>query len=325
MSEVRSIDRIEFTGEVHPAARLFPLLDGVELEELAKDIAHGGLIEPLWLMSDGTLLDGRNRLAACELASVEPRWRVYGGDDPVGFVVSQNVHRRHMSQGQLAMVAVELEPLFAEQAKKRQRASGGGEGRRGGDRRSVVTDASQPIQPADGRKARAQAAQAVGVGGSTVGQAKKVAADAPELANKVRKGEISLNHAAAKTDARQETAKADKVGRLVKKGASDKAIAEMLGLSLNSVSQTRRALGLDPAGGVSSSSTLKPGPRPKLKNQRKRFAQAWATAVCSVHLADGIDIPDDLRSDELDPLLADITKARSALNALKKRLKRSTQ
>ena len=48
------------------------------------------------------LLDGRNRLAACKLAGVEPRIEVYDGDDEGAFVRSSN-ERRHQSTGSRAM------------------------------------------------------------------------------------------------------------------------------------------------------------------------------------------------------------------------------
>jgi ParB-like chromosome segregation protein Spo0J len=54
----------------HPAADLFPFMSDDELAELAVDIRAHGLLEPIVLL-DGLVLDGRNRLRACEAAGVD--------------------------------------------------------------------------------------------------------------------------------------------------------------------------------------------------------------------------------------------------------------
>lgn len=83
--------------EAHPVADLFPLLPADELAALAEDIKANGQREPIWL-HDGKIVDGRNRYAACRQAGVEPQFREWDGNGSlVGFVVSLNLHRRHLS------------------------------------------------------------------------------------------------------------------------------------------------------------------------------------------------------------------------------------
>jgi hypothetical protein len=63
---------------VHPVAALFPMLADDELEELAADIKANGLRFPIIRDKAGkTLIDGRNRLVACEIAGVKPDFITY--------------------------------------------------------------------------------------------------------------------------------------------------------------------------------------------------------------------------------------------------------
>jgi hypothetical protein len=94
----------------HAACEMFPLMSAAELEELADDIRQKGLLRSI-LLHRGEILDGRNRLRACEIAGVEPRFDVYAGKDPIGFVVSANLQRRHLDAGQRAMIAAQLAKL----------------------------------------------------------------------------------------------------------------------------------------------------------------------------------------------------------------------
>ena len=55
-----------FLGFVaHPLANMFPMIEGQAFEELKRDIAAQGILEPIRLYQ-GMILDGRNRYAAAK-------------------------------------------------------------------------------------------------------------------------------------------------------------------------------------------------------------------------------------------------------------------
>jgi hypothetical protein len=92
----------------HPAASLFPMCGTDELTRLAEDIRVNGLQQPIVLDRDGRLLDGRNRWLAVGQLGIPCPTRIYVGDDPVRFVVSQNLLRRHLTNKQRAEIAASL-------------------------------------------------------------------------------------------------------------------------------------------------------------------------------------------------------------------------
>jgi hypothetical protein len=87
--------------ELHPAAALFPLMDvdGAEFGELVGDIRVHGLVQPI-VRFEGKILDGRNRYRACQHVGVEPRYVEWDGESPTAYVLSLNLHRRHLTDGQ---------------------------------------------------------------------------------------------------------------------------------------------------------------------------------------------------------------------------------
>jgi N6-adenosine-specific RNA methylase IME4 len=91
----------------HPFANIFPLLEGEPFDNLVADIKANGLLQAITIHGN-MVLDGRDRLRACEAAGIEPRFVEYGGGDPLSFVLSQNLHRRHLDESQRAMIAAKL-------------------------------------------------------------------------------------------------------------------------------------------------------------------------------------------------------------------------
>ena len=97
---------------LHPAAEIFPAMDEAAFAALVADIAAHGQREPI-LILDGRVIDGRHRQRACQQLGIEPLVRQVSADDgdPFGLVVSLNLHRRHLSEGQRAIIAARLATL----------------------------------------------------------------------------------------------------------------------------------------------------------------------------------------------------------------------
>ena len=107
----------------HRLASMFPELGGEEFSALVEDIKARGLVHPI-VRLNGEILDGWNRFRACLSARVVPVFEEYTGDDPVGFVISVNLTRRHLDSSQRADLGAQLMRLFEHEAKNRQRAGG---------------------------------------------------------------------------------------------------------------------------------------------------------------------------------------------------------
>ena len=97
-------------------------MKGPEFGSLVEDIDEHGLREPI-LVYQGLVLDGRNRLRACEIAGVEPRFVEWDGvGSPLALVLSRNLHRRHLNEGQRAIIAARAKGMFEDEAADRERA-----------------------------------------------------------------------------------------------------------------------------------------------------------------------------------------------------------
>ena len=94
----------------HPIAEVFPLMEGESYANFVADIKANGVHEPIWLY-EGLILDGRNRYRAAREAGHSVKRSIYNGDRPIEFVLSLNLHRRHLSESQRAMLGTRLATL----------------------------------------------------------------------------------------------------------------------------------------------------------------------------------------------------------------------
>jgi hypothetical protein len=163
--------------ESHPAADLFPMMEGKAWEEFKEDIRKNGFQQDIVLYK-GQILDGRNRYkAAVELSMLDDLPIAEMDDDtkidPFQWVISRNLHRRHLTESQRASVAAKL--VNAKQ----------------GDNRFTVDRSIDPSITID------KAAEMLSVGSASVKRAMVVQQHgSPELIAAVERGEVAVSRAA---------------------------------------------------------------------------------------------------------------------------------
>lgn len=209
---------------VHPVAALFPMLSDDELADLAADIAANGQLYPIVLDANGQLIDGRNRLAACKVAGVKPRFETLGANqNPVAYILATNVRRRHLSKGQRAMAVALARLSESDNGRMTQHEAA----HLSGASQAAIAEAETVAQWAP------DLTQAVMTGGrldEAYGRARerkqrqdaeaqeltRLRRDAPDLAVRVQAGVLTLGQARAAVDAmRRESHEAAEVTRLV--------------------------------------------------------------------------------------------------------------
>ena len=199
------MDFKEWIGEypVHPVASLFPMIDDDALNALAEDIKKNGQREPILVafldgreLNEPVIVDGRNRFKACEIAGVEPEFSNDYVMEPheIGpWVISHNLHRRHLTTSQKAAVAVAYEAELAKLAKVRQERAA----LAGNLNRHLDSPVKENLpEPRKCEQARDEAGNLFQVSGRSVSDAKYVSQHDPEAFQRVRDGKQAVSAAA---------------------------------------------------------------------------------------------------------------------------------
>lgn len=173
----------------HQIAEIFPSIEGAEFQALVDDIQKNGCIQPL-VMYQGKILDGRNRWRACEKLGIKPKTTDYRGDDPIGFVLSLNLTRRHLNESQRAMVGAKIATLGKGQ---RPESEPGRDG-------SIDPSGSKTIK---------KAAEKLNVSSGSIKRARKVEEEGTkELKRAVERGDVAVSVAAKLAEAEPEVQRA---------------------------------------------------------------------------------------------------------------------
>lgn len=160
--------------KAHPETKLFPLMSKADVAILAEDIREHGLLEPIVLYKD-KIVDGRNRLRACHLAKVQPRFIDIdlGSMRVVDYVLSKNLRRRQLTTVHLALLALDVMPYYKDAALARKRR-----GRAG----------MLPEEEAERGKTAERVADVIGISADTVRRMVAIEKVDPEVIELMRRG-----------------------------------------------------------------------------------------------------------------------------------------
>lgn len=178
-SEELLIDPSELT--LHPAAEMFPEMTPSEFTALVDHIRVHRQQEPVVIDAQNRIIDGRHRWRACQALANQGLqvWcqraeslGLHSEDDIREYVIAKNLHRRHLSESQRAMMAAAL---------------------------------SANLQSGKGHTV-AQAAEKLKVSPRSVASAKRVREKgSPDLVAAVEQGKVSVSAAARALDSGQLT------------------------------------------------------------------------------------------------------------------------
>lgn len=164
----------------HELANLFPMMSEEEMKALRQDMRENGYrVQYPVLLYEGKILDGRNRYAAANAEGIEPIYGDYQGDNALQFVISANLHRRHLNETQRGVVAGKIANISKTDTLGNLQNS-----------RTANLQSEKTTQT--------QAAEMLNVSPRTVATVKKIEREAPDLVEKMERGEITA-HKAMKT------------------------------------------------------------------------------------------------------------------------------
>ena len=107
----------------HPLSAAFPPMDDADFMRLKDNIDDDGQRDPI-VVFGGMVLDGWHRYRACLMIGFEPKIVPFEGDDPAAFVISRNLHRRHLTGSQRAAAVVACNDWVRSGANQHTKAGG---------------------------------------------------------------------------------------------------------------------------------------------------------------------------------------------------------
>lgn len=233
--------------QAHPAADLFPMLEGDRLEELVVSMRERGFDDskPI-LRYRGLILDGRNRMRAAAIAGVEPTFRDLPDDcDPFSESWLHNGIRRDLKPSQRACIHLKIKEGSAswqDELKRRREAANKARSEKAKGQHAVSNPragessgcASTDAQPKDRHATAAALAREAGVSRPTMERAMRLRREDPDGFQKALRGEGRVDH----------EQRNDEVKRLHSEGLGTREIGERLNVAPTTISKIKSDLGI---------------------------------------------------------------------------------
>lgn len=165
--------------ESHEACSLFPEMNEVEFKELCENVKKNGVLEPV-VVHEGKIIDGRARYKASEVVGCEVRFKKWNnqGGSILEFIASRNLHRRNLTPGQRAAIALDIKDRLNAEYKARMIAN---------LKHGSKLPTASPNQDT-GANACQEAAAMLGTNATYVGAVQRIKGASPELFSQIRSG-----------------------------------------------------------------------------------------------------------------------------------------
>jgi DNA modification methylase len=162
---------------------LIPPLSNEEFKQLERNILEEGIREPL-IIWNGILIDGHNRYRIAQKHDINYETLIKEFDNinrVKEWMINNQFGRRNLSNYQRSVLALQLEDVFREKAKEKQKESGGA---------VPQISAKPPVET------RQEIAKVANVSHDTIAKVKKIEANAtPEVKARLNTGTMSINEA----------------------------------------------------------------------------------------------------------------------------------
>jgi len=181
----------------HPHRELIPPMSPEDYANLLEDVKRNGILQPIDITPDNVILDGHQRVKAARelgIEEVEVRIPELVGIDEDEYLISVTMNRRHLTEGQKAVLANEYRKILSEKAKK-QRGENAIEKRWRPEQKylsETVSDKENGGREVDTRKI---ASEKFKVSEWKVRTVQEIEKKAPEVYKKLESGELQIHEA----------------------------------------------------------------------------------------------------------------------------------